>query len=227
VDGGNSDAAMPAAFEQMMAGYIDNWPLFLAISIIQFIGAMSLLALLTDRSNPTVGEALSQGIRSIPSYLAAQILTSLGLMLAIGIPLGIIAAAAPPAVLVLAMVAALVAFVYLYTKFSLTAPVIAIEGERNPLAALVRSWRLTKGNVLRIVLFVFLLVFTLGIIIALVSGILGLILSAIGEPVTTIGIDMVSALANALLTVVLLVVTVAIHRQLAGPSTAALAETFE
>jgi hypothetical protein len=48
-----------------------------------------------------------------------------------------------------------------------------------------------------------------------------------GEPVATIGINATSALVNALVTVILLVVTVAIHRQLAGPSAEGLAETFE
>lgn len=223
----NSEAAMQAAFDQMIAVYIEHWPLFLVISIIQFIGAMSLLALLTDRANPTVGDALRSGLRSIPAYIGAQLATTLGVALAVGVPLGIIAAATPPAVFILAVLVAVVLVIYAFIKFSLIAPVIAIEGERNPVAAIARSWRMTKGNSLRILLFLFLLLFTLGIIITLVSAVLGLILSAIGEPVTTIGIDIVSAAANALLTVILLVVTVAIHRQLSDTAAEAPAEIFE
>jgi energy-converting hydrogenase Eha subunit C len=45
--------------------------------------------------------------------------------------------------------------------------------------------------------------------------------------VTTIGIDLVSALVDAVVTVIFLVVTVAIHRQLAGQTPEAVAETFE
>lgn len=222
----NSEAAMQAVFGQMMQAYADNWPLLLALSIIQFIGAMSLFALLTDRGNPTVGEALRTGLRSIPTYIGAQLATTLAVGIAIGVPIGLTAAIAPPAVLLLVALIAAVVALYVFIKFSLIAPVIAIEGERNPFAAIARSWRLTRRNSARIALFLFLLLLLIGIVATLVTGILGLVLSAIGEPVTTIGINIVSALANAIVTVILLVVTVAIHRQLAGPSTEALAETF-
>lgn len=225
--GADPDAAMQALVAQMSATYADNWPLLLAITVVQFIGSMSLFALLTDRGNPTVGEALGTGIKSIPSYLAAQLISALGAGLAIGLPIGLIAAVAPPAVATLTVVAAIPVIIYFVIKFSLIAPVIAIEGERNPIAAIQRSWRLTKSNSLRIALFLFLLIFTIGIIAALVSGVIGLVLSAMGEPVATIGINATSALVNALVTVILLVVTVAIHRQLAGPSAEGLAETFE
>lgn len=225
--GGNSEAAMEAALGQVTAIYADNWPVFLAIFVIQFIGSMSLFALLSDRGNPTVGEALGTGLRSIPSYLAAQLLTALAGGVIIGLPLGIVSAVAPGPVVGLVLIAAVVVMIYIFIKLSLIAPVIAVEGERNPLQAIARSWRLTKGNSFRIALFLFLLMFTIGIIAALVSGLLGVVLAALGEPVTTIGIDLVSALVNAVVTVIFLVVTAAIHRQLAGPSSEALAETFE
>lgn len=224
--GADSQAAMEAVVAQVSAVYTDNWPIFLGIFMAQFIGSMSLFALLSDRGNPTVGEALGTGIRSIPSYIAAQLIVTLAAGLAIGLPLGLAAAAAPPAVLGLLLIAALVAMVYVFMKLSLIAPVIAVEGERNPLQAIARSWRLTKGNSLRIALFLFLLLFTIGIIAALVSGLLGVVLAALGEPVATIGIDLVSAIVNAVVTVIFLVVTAAIHRQLAGPSSEALADTF-
>lgn len=225
--GADPDTAMQALMAQMSAVYAENWPLLLAMLVVQFIGSMVLLALLTDRGNPTVGEALGTGIRSIPSYLAAQLLTGLGAGLAAGLPFGLIAAFAPPAVTLVAMLALIVLMIFIFVKTSLIAPVIAIEGERNPVNAIRRSWRLTKGNASRILLFLFLLMFTIGIIATLVSAVLGLVLSAIGEPVTTIGLNLVSGLVNAVVTVIFLVVTAAIHRQLAGPSSETLAQTFE
>lgn len=224
--GAEPGAAMEAVAAQMSAIYAENWPLLLVLLVIQFIGSMALLALLTDRGHPTVGEALGTGLRSIPSYLGAQILSTFGAGLALGLPLGILAAFAPPAVTVIAMLVLVVLIIYMIVKFALIAPVIAIEGERNPIAALKRSWRLTAGNALRIFLFLFLLMLTIGIIATLVSAVLTLIFTAIGEPVATIGINVVSGLVNAVVTVIFLVVTVAIHRQLAGPSSEVLAETF-
>ena len=218
--------AMQALIDQTTAIYADNWPLVLAITVAGFIGSMSLLALLTDRGNPTVGEALGKGLRSIPAYLAAQLLSALVAGLAVGLPLGLVSAFAPPVmalpvVLVLALV-----MVYLFVKFSLIAPVIAIDEERNPIAALARSWRLTKGNSLRIFAFLALLVFTIGIIAALVSGTLTLILAAFGGAVASIGSSLVNALVNTAFSVIFLVVIAAIHRQLAGHSPERLSDTF-
>ncbi len=224
--GADPEVAMRALVEQVSAIYAANWPLLLGLTLIQFIGSMALFALLTDRGNPTVGEALGTGLKSIPSYIAAQLMSALGTGLVIAVPVTLLTLAAPAAG-ALALLLAVPLMVYLFVKFALTAPVIAIEGERNPVAALLRSWRLTRANSLRIFLFLFLLMFTIGIIAALVSGILGLVLSALGEPVASIGIDLVSALVNALVTVIFLVVTVAIHRQLAGSPATRLTDTFE
>jgi hypothetical protein len=219
--------AMQAMIDQMGAFYADNWLLFLGVTIAGFVGSMSMLALLSDRGNPTVGEALGKGLKSIPSYIAAQLLSAMAAGLVIGLPLGLIAAFAPPALTLVAGLVLVVLAVYVFVKFALIAPVIAIDEERNPIAAIARSWRLTRGNSLRILAFFALLFVTIVIIGALVQGILMLILSAIGGAVASIGTGLVSALINTVITVIFLVVLAAIHRQLAGASPERLAETFE
>ena len=224
---GDPQVAMQQAMDQISALYADSWPALVAISIAGFIGSMSLLALLTDRGNPTVGEALGKGLRSIPAYIGAQLLSALAAGVAIGVPLALLAALAPPAVVAIAGLALVVLVIYVAVKFSLIAPVIAIDEERNPIAAIARSWRLTKGNSLRIFAFFVLLFVVIVIIGALVQGILTLILSAAGGEVARIGIAAVSALVNAVITVIFLVVLAAIHRQLAGAAPERLAETFE
>lgn len=225
--GADPQVAMQAALDQMSQAYTDNWALFLALTIAQFVGSMSLLALLTDRGRPTVGEALRIGLTSIPSYLAAQILSALAVGLAVGIPLGIVAAAGSAIATVLIGFALVLVAAYLFVKFSLIAPVIAIDGVRNPISALSQSWRLTKGNSFRIAAFVLLLFFTIGIIAALVSGILGLVLSALGSQIADIGTGLVSAAVNTFIGVIFLVVIAAVHRQLSGQTPEGLAQTFE
>jgi Membrane domain of membrane-anchored glycerophosphoryl diester phosphodiesterase len=225
--GADPQVAMQAALNQLTAMYTDNWALFLAITIAGFVGSMSLLALLTDRGNPTVGEALGKGLKSIPSYIAAQLLSGLAAGLVIGLPLGLVGAFAPPAVTVLVGLLLVVLAIYLVVKFSLIAPVIAIEEVRNPFTAIARSWQLTKGNSLRIFAFLVLLFVVIVIIGALVQGVLTLILSAFGGAVASIGTGIVGALVNAVVTVIFLVVIAAVHRQLAGASPERLAETFE
>lgn len=226
--GGTVDqqAEIEAALGQITAMYADNWLLFLIIIVTGFVGSMSLLALLSDRGNPTVGEALNKGVRSIPSYIAAQLLSALAAGLAIGLPLGLLGALAPPAITAVIGLMLVVILIYAAVKFSLIAPVIAIDEERNPITALVRSWRLTKGNSLRIFAFFLLLFITIVIIGALVQGILTLVFAAVGGTVESIGMGLVGALINTMISVIFLVVLAAVHRQLAGPSAEGLAETF-
>lgn len=226
-DGADPQVAFQAMINQMTQAYANNWPMFLAMTLAQFIGSMSLLALLTDRAHPTVREALTTGFASLFPYLAAQLLSALGVALLIGIPLGLVAAAGSPGATLLVGVVLVAVGFYVFVKFSLIAPVIAIDGIRNPIRALTRSWQLTKGNSFRIAAFLLLLFFTIGIISALVTGILGLVLSALGSDIAAIGLGIVNAAVNTGIGVIFLVVIAAIHRQLAGHSPEGLAATFE
>jgi hypothetical protein len=174
-----------------------------------------------------VREALAKGIGSILPYLAAQVLSGVAAALVVGVPLGILAASAPLAVTVLAGFALVLVAVYLFIKFSLTAPVIIIDGIRNPVAALARSWRLTKGNSFRIALFIVLLGLIIAIISTLVTAVLSLVFAAFGGTIAEVGNGLVSALVNAAVGVVFLVVSAAIHRQLTDESSEGLATTFE
>jgi hypothetical protein len=225
--GGNPEAAFQAMMAQITQAYTENWILLAAVTIAQFVGSLSLLALLTDRGRPTVGEALTTGLKSSPSYLAGQIISGLGIALVIGLPLGIVAATGSVMTTVLIGFVLVLFGLYAFIKFSLLAPVVAIDGERNPFKALARSWRLTKGNSVRITVFLALLFITIGIIAALVAGILGLVMSALGSQIATIGNGIVNAGVNTLMGVVFLVVIASIHRQLAGESPEGLAATFE
>ncbi|NJM62597.1 MAG: hypothetical protein HC849_24195 [Oscillatoriales cyanobacterium RU_3_3] len=163
------------------------WPLVAAGTLLQFIGSLSLLALLTDRSRPTVREALMIGLSGLLPYLAALLLNAFGAGLLAGLPFAVLAALGSPAAAAAGLLVMVIILLYVMVKFILIAPVIAIEGTRNPITAMQRSWRLTKGNSFRIAVFVLLLFFTIGIIAALVTGIVGVVLSALGSQVATIG----------------------------------------
>lgn len=224
---GNSQAAMQAMIDQISALYIANWPLILLIFVTQFIGSLSLFALLSDRGNPTVAEALGTGLKSLPSYLAAQLLSVVGIAMVLSGATGIVGAFAPPAIAALAALAATIVAIWVFVRLALITPVITIDEERNPITAIVRAWRLTKGNALRILVFLLLLIVTVGIISVLVTATLTLVLSAFGGAVASIGSGLVSAFVNAVTSVIFLVVIAAIHRQLAGGTAEAIAATFE
>jgi hypothetical protein len=221
---GNPDPE--AMGEAMMGFYADIWWVVLLAAVVQGIGMLGLLALLTDRSRPTVGEALKTGAKLVLPYLGAQMLISVILGLLILVPIAVGTAASVTAGVLLGAAAAVV-FVYLFIKFLLTPAVIAIERQANPLSALGRSWRLTSGNSLRIFLFVFLLFIAVAVVGGVFSMIAGLIFALGGPETSLIGQAVMSGLVNAVFYVIFLGVLAAIYRQLAGPSDAAVRETFD
>ena len=217
--------------EQMMAMlsgfYAEYWWAMLLLVLLQGIGMMSLLALLTDRSRPTVAEALKAGATFLLPYIGAQLLTVAIYTLALGVPIGIASASGVALLIGLVFIAAFIGFLYLFTKFSLVPPVIAIERVMNPVRALGRSWQLTRGNSVRLFFF-YALIFLCLLVIALVLTIVtGLVFALMGEEVALIGNGLVAAFVNMAWIVLFLAVLAAIHRQLSGGSPEAIGETFE
>ncbi len=207
--------------------YADWWWLILIAFVLQLVGYLSLLALLRDYARPTVGEAIKTGFTGLLPAIGTYLLFSIGLGLALMVIFAPFAALGLAALAAIAILIALAAAVYAMVKVSLSAPVIAIEKVFNPLAVLVRSWQLTKGNSLRIFGF-FLLIgivyFVLSILVGMV--IMGL-LTLLGDEAGAIVNGVLSGLLGTITTVVFVAVLAAIHRQLAGPSTAAVSETFK
>ena len=212
--------------QAMMAFYGDIWWFVLLAMVIQGIGMLGLLTLLTDRSRPTVGEALKSGAKLFLPYFGAQLLLSVAFGLLILVPIAIGAGASVAAGLLVGLVA-LVVFFYLFTKFVLTPAVIAIERQANPLTALGRSWRLTKGNSVRIFAFLFLLFLAIGVVGGVFSMVVGLFLALAGAEMALIGQAVISGLVNAVFYVIFLAVLAAIYRQLAGTSAEVVRETFD
>jgi len=222
--------AMPAGAEanleqvtaQLSAWFAEVWWMYAAIAVLQAVGTLALLALLTDRDRPTVGEAIGFGVKALPTYLATQIIISLGVGLAGGA--AIMVAQVVPLLGVLLVLLAMVFVLYAMIKLSLITPAIAIEKEMNPVAALKRSWRLTKGNSLLILGF-FLLLLVAFVVISIVVGLVLAAFSLLGDDVGLI----VSAVGNGLVSMVMVTVMLAalaaVHRQLSAGNQ--MAQTFE
>ena len=132
-----------------------------------------------------------------------------------------------PAVAIVLAVLAVPALIYVAIKLSLMSPVIAIEKLMNPVAIIRRSWRLTKGNSLRLLLFYFLLTLVYLVIGIVAGGIIGVAAALLGQGSAYEIVNGISSgLIGAAATMVFTVVLAAIHRQLAGPSPTGLSQTF-
>lgn len=221
---GMSGEQMMAAMEEFYAG---AWWLILISAVLQIVGLMAILTLMRDRSRPTVGQAIGAGLAGTPTYLAAQLIIVLALSLVGGLLIGV-AAVVSTALATVVVLLVIGAAVFAVFRLLLVAPVVAVEGVRNPLAAMVRSWRLTQGNFWRLFGFLLLILILFVVIVAIVMMIIGLILALAtsGEPQRIIAAVFSSAL-GAVAVVYFAGVIAAVHRQLGGPAAADLSATFE
>ena len=206
----NSDR-MEAMVQSMFADY---WWAFILLTIVQGIGLLSMLALLRRRANPTVAEAITVGVRSVASYVVATIL--MGFVIGLAAVL-IVAPGALTGMAILSVIGIIVlvaAIFYLFTKFSMVSPVIAIDGVLNPIEALSRSWKLTKGNSLRIFFFYVLLMVAYFVISTVVSLVFSLVFALGGAEAQTFGNAFSASLMQAVFAVVFIGVLAAVHAQL-------------
>ena len=206
----NSDR-MEAMVQSMFADY---WWAFILLTVVQGIGLLSMLALLRRRANPTVAEAMRVGVRSVASYVVATILMGFAIGLAAVL---IVAPGALTGMAVLSVIGIIVlvaAIFYLFTKFSMVSPVIGIDGVLNPIEALSRSWKLTKGNSLRIFFFYVLLMVAYFVISTVVSLVFSLVFALGGAEAQTFGNAFSASLMQAVFAVVFIGVLAAVHAQL-------------
>jgi len=222
-----------AGAEKMLEGMSGPMIGFGLISFaLQSVGYLALLALLTDKTRPTVGEALRLAIRALPTVLGATLLFFAGYMSAVLVlavlGAGLAKASGLGAIVALAVLALIAGVVYAAIRFLLILPVVVIERVFNPVTALARSWRLTKGNSLRLFAFFLLLTIVYFVIIMVVTMIVMALAVAIagqGKLSMLIG-GVFSGVVGAAASVLLTAILAAIHRQLAGPSPDVLRSTF-
>lgn len=139
--------------------------------LIYFLISFAQSAAMTHQASslhaPSLGDSLSNGVRSAPSLLGAYVLMFIAYLIA-AIPIGLVfvgVAMAGTAMSVIFALLILPLLVWLACRLSMLVPVIAVEGVTNPINALTRTWAMTKGNSLSI--FVVFLVFGIGAFVVL------------------------------------------------------------
>lgn len=217
---GEPQVAPNATSDQMMAGVVDfyraGWLPMLLTALAQIVGFLAILRLMRDRQRPTVGEAIRTGFIGLPTCFAAQLMFALGFGLAGGLLVGLAALVLPALAVVLTLL--LAAFlVFAGVRLILIAPVIALEGERNPLAAIARSWAMTKGNFWRILAFLVLVAALFLVGMSLIMWVVGIVLVLVSEG--SLQRVLASVFSSALTAVAVLYfvgIVAGIHRQLSG-----------
>ena len=203
----------------MQAYYVNAMPALMPVSLLQILGMMAMIILMTDRARPTVGQAIRAGAINVLPFVAVQLLIGMGLALAAIVLLVLATLSQTAFVIGIAYGMVLALFVYVGVRTLLAAPVIAAEGVRNPLKAIARSWALTGASSGRIAAFLILLAIAMIVVAILIMGVIGLMLALIaGGETARIVAALVSSVVVAVMMLYFAAAVVAIHRQLAGPA---------
>lgn len=125
-------------------------PMMLVLSLPMLVGYLTLLAILLDRDRPTVGAAIGIGVRLLPSYLAAQMLTGVVLSVLWLTVMGGLAVIMPPSI---AAVVSLVVMIYPLARVVLVGPEMVAQRIRNPVRAIIAGLSRTRGKLLGILLY--------------------------------------------------------------------------
>lgn len=194
----------PAPQTQTVAAMVEHyrenaWTLFIA-QLIALAGNLAILTLVLDERRPTVGSSIRAAFAMLPAYLLLSILS--GAMLMIGFFLLIIP------------------FFYLIGRLAATGPVLVVEGRRNPIEVIKRSFQVTKGNgwaVVGLILLVFIAFYTLMLAVTYVFGSIFIIIDRTsGGSVGAFLLLLLSATVGAAFNTVLMVLVAAIYRRLAA-----------
>lgn len=217
--------------QQVMAAvkayYTSVLPVMIPLALLQAAGTLSLLCLLDTERRPTVGEAIRAGVKGLVPYLVAQILLGLGLGAVVLTVAGVLAAVGGNLGAAIGLAIALAVGVAVFVRFSVTAPVVAVEKTLNPIMALGRSWTLTKGHTARLLGFYALL--GLAMVVLMIFGNILTLPIALLAPAEVVRV--VAAIVESIMATIMALYFVAViaqvHRQLAGPSAAQATRTFE
>jgi len=210
-------ADMDAALELAGLYFRENWFAFVALGLLSTIGTMAMLTLFGHASRPTVGDAIRKGLAATPVTILAQFLVGFvmtGLILA---PLTLLSLGGSKAMGTVGLIIGGAIGGWFWIRTSLTTPIIAVESLRNPLAAVQRSFQLTKGNAGRLLLFLFLLVLAFIIAGEVLQLAFSLLVQLVAGPQAgTITGALIASMVQAAMAVYLSAAMAASHRQLSG-----------
>jgi hypothetical protein len=191
-----------AALAVMMQFYRDIAPWLILTTILAVIGNLAIYSLVLNDRKPTVGEALGLALAFFVPMLVANLLSGLAI--------------------IFGFILLIVPGIYLSIKFSLVGPALVAENIKSPVAALARSWQLTKGNSLYIFAFYLIIGIVALIIYMVVVGVTGaLIAFALPASAALLVTSVISGIMEMLLSVVFVFIAMAVYRQLSAANPAA------
>ena len=136
VPGDSTEEAARAWGEAFAAWASANGGWYLLAQLVALFGTLAIVTLYTDRNRPDVGAAMRSALTLLPRFVLAMILLTL--------PVGALLLASLPFRTFVYFV--IVPIFYLLARALLLPPVLVAERPVGAMAAIARSWRLTRGN---------------------------------------------------------------------------------
>ncbi len=210
------------------------WPAVLLIVALQSVGMLTIVAIAGDATRSpqeTVGQTLTRVLPGVLRYLGALLVLFIGYLL-IAIPIGLVlgllfagmgavgvrsSAASGTGAVLLALLVILPLLLWVGARLSPMVGVFSVEGP-SPIRGIRRAWALSSGAGWRIVLVI--IVFTLAVLVVLL--VTQVLAAALGVAATLAGAHsiggiafvVVSAVLNALISILFTVALGVIYRQL-------------
>lgn len=201
------EATLETIYLGMQQFYTSNLLWILLIGLANGFASVVMLVLILDRGQPSVSEAMRRGLSILLPYYAMGILS--GVLVFLG------------------SLAFILPGIYLFIKLVVAGPAMVAERNANVIAALRRSWALTKGNSGRILLFLIVVAVTAFFVYLTSVTIIGLVIRlAVEDALATTLTTLVDSVLSMFITVLMVCIYAALYRQLTGPVPADVAETF-
>lgn len=198
--------------------------IFFLIKDTAFAAQCSISSPLRD---PTIGDAMGDGFRSALTLLVVTVIVGIGFVLLIML-LGMITGSSNTGILPL--LSFLAALSVLMVKLGMAWPIVAIDGERNPISAMARAWSMTNRNfwlVFVCYLLWFIAIFAIGLALAFGVATPLAVGGGVSGPGTVIFLLFVYFAYYAFFWLSLASITAAIHAQLSNANAQNLSETFQ
>lgn len=206
VDGDGGEEAL-RAWTEAVAGWATDYGLwYLLAPALGLFGALAIMTLYLDPARPTLGKAMARAGVLFLRYLLATVLVAM--------PMGALLLPALASPLLLFIL--LAPIFYLFGRTMLTGPALVAEAPLGALAAIARSWALTKGQG-------WMLACVYAVILIAAQMLAGVFVSlgtfGGGNPVIVAIVDTFAALIAAGAALTLALVEVALYRRLARNGT--------
>ncbi len=228
----------PGAIAGLGVGMIVFMVLFYgAYLVIVLAQQAAMVTIASPLEEPSFSAAMTRGFKSALPFFGIAVLMILGYLALVALMAGVLGAAsvgggtAGSAAAVVVALAFLPLLIFFACRFSVLIPVVAVDQVFNPVAAMRRSWSVTRGKVLRIMVaflgFFGISLLALGVPFALLGG---AIFAGQDNPAAVAGISIIGVLAIIPLFVIYMMFTstftAALHSEVTGGGAESLEEVF-